>query len=251
MVPMIEYGMSLLPFWDQFGKRGGYKLAVAYNRDNDIHDVIGPTNRRYWLESSLNHNVIFQRDVLDWLENQSGPGSAPEARRIICWDCTALVSLIIQPMLRRGYTQTESWTPKKKEFFIIDDGLTIFTMVFRSAKTGAEIRIISLKNYVRGTNGLPEILSKIIPEHAPLGDIPVEQWDEPGQGGLRAIFEHSKAITEIWDRCFTSGYIWESSGRSISAGGIAWSNFCRELWAAGRNKPWEILFPGMGPELVR
>lgn len=117
-------------------------------------------------------------------------------------------------MLRRGYLQTESWTPKKGEFFILDDGETVHSMVFRSRKKGGvEIRIISLKAFVRGHNGLPDIVAKTLPDRTPLGDIPVEPWGIPTDGGLSAILDHSRTLCIIWQRCFDSGYIYESSGR--------------------------------------
>jgi len=158
---------------------------------------------------------------------------------------------MLQPMLRRGYLQTESWTPKKGEFFILDDGETVHSMVFRSRKKGGvEIRIISFKAFVRGHNGLPDIVAKTLPDRTPLGDIPVEPWGIPTDGGLSAILDHSRTLCAIWRRCFESGYIYESSGRSISAGGIAWQNFSKEVWAVGRERPWQVLYPGFGPDLV-
>lgn len=247
---MIDLGFAMLPFWDPQEEIGGYKLGLFHDLESGQDDVVGPTNKNHWMSSAKNHNLIFQRDLLVWLEEQTGPGSSPESRRVLCWDCTALCSMILQPMLLTGYKQTESWTPKKQEFFILDDGKKIHTMVFRSRKTGVEIRIISLKAFVRGSNGLPAVMRRCMPDRLPLGDIPIEKWGLPQDGGLRAIQEHTLALCDLWTRCYYSGYIYESSGRTISAGGIAWANFCRELYKIGKVKPWQIMYPGLSPEQV-
>lgn len=57
-------------------------------------------------------------------------------------------------------------------------------------------------------------------------------------------------MREIWKRAFDSGYIFETSGRSISAGGIAWQNFTRQCYAATHRKPRDFLYPEMRPEEI-
>lgn len=110
---VIDMTCSMLPYWDAKGNRGGYKLAVMYDTVNKRHEVIGPTNRNYWFKDSKNHNWMLRVDLLTYLENLAGPGRSPETRRIVCWDCTALCSMLIYPMLVFGYTFTSIWTPKK------------------------------------------------------------------------------------------------------------------------------------------
>lgn len=141
---MIDLYLSMLPHYDHQEQRGGYKMGLILGPHDKIYPI-GPTNRNSWSRSSLLHNQFFCRDLLDFLEDLSGPGRVSESRRIICYDCSLAASLIIVPMLYRGYVQVPSWTPKKGEFFLLEDSRQIHTLVFRSRKTGCEIRFISIK----------------------------------------------------------------------------------------------------------
>jgi len=77
--PMIDLGVALLPYWDPEQETGGYKWAAVYDPQEDRHDIIGPTNKRTWegpyRKEARSHNIQFQLDILDWFENQTGPGS--------------------------------------------------------------------------------------------------------------------------------------------------------------------------------
>lgn len=243
---MIDIACELLPYWDPAGELGGYKMLVAETRRGA--EYIGPSNAALWSKSSIIHNTLFLVDIHEWLESFEGPGSAAETRRLICYDCSILSSLIIPELLLHGYTQTDSWTPKKGTFFLLEDENTTHTLVFRTMDHGTEVRLVSLRAYLR-SRSLSDLAAKTIQEKF-IPDLPVEPWGHPTMEGLAACKIRTHAILEIWEKMFSSGMVWESTGRTLSAGGIAWSNFKRKVKKETGEQIWKILYPDMTPDEI-
>lgn len=240
---MIDIACELLPFYDPREALGGYKMLVAHSRKGT--EYIGPSNAALWSKSSIIHTTLFLVDIHEWLEDMQGPGSAPETRRIICYDCSILSSLIIPELLFHGYQQTASWTPKKGEFFLLEDENTTHTLVFRNLSHGTEIRLVSLRAYLR-SRSLSDLSAMVLQDRF-IPDLPVEPWGHPSMEGLTACKVRTMAMLQVWEKMFTTGMVWETTGRTLSAGGIAWNNFKRRVKKETRTDVWKILYPDMKP----
>lgn len=99
--------------------------------------------------------------MIDWISDAKGPGRNPEGRRIICWDCSLIVSLIIKRLLIRRYKPTDSWEPKKGEFFILETKKQVHTLIIRGKIGGAEFRLYSLKSFISAPGGWAGLMSKL------------------------------------------------------------------------------------------
>lgn len=172
---MKSYGAAVIPWWDLdeegHGVGGISYVCFYYKTWNPAApfqtQIFGPkkdlweTNPRPTAELRDRVNGEIADGIIDWISDAKGPGRNPEGRRIICWDCSVLVSLLIRRLLIRRYRPCESWQPKKGEFFILETKKQVHTLIVRGRLGGAEFRFYSLKSFISSPGGWAGLMEKL------------------------------------------------------------------------------------------